>query len=213
MDISKVNIFRILHIDNLEYILRTGKLTTYKHADADTNYKNIGEGELINLRAEHKITTFGSKKQYSPSNDFLPFYFASRSVMLYRIKTGYNVKQIHQTNIIYMVYRLKDIIDDIDYLFTDGHGYAKFTRWFDNIEYLNEVDWKMIYQVKWNNTEDDSDRERRKQAEFWVKNELSLEKIAGIAVFDEAALEKVTVLCNTYQPNIPIRVVKDYYYQ
>jgi hypothetical protein len=137
MNLEETLIYRIVHIDNLDYILQNNKLTTYGNVDSDSNYVGIGEGELINLRTNHNISTTNSGIEYCPSCDFLPFYFASKSVMLFRIKTGWNVAKVEQEKIIYFVYKLSDIIDQVNYLLTDGHGYARITQWFDDIQYIN----------------------------------------------------------------------------
>lgn len=110
MNLDGIYIFRIFHIDNLEYILLQNKLTTYNSEDADPNYIGIGEGELIGLRTDHEITTANSNRKFCPSCSFLPFYFAPRSVMLYRIKTDYKVSKINQENIVHIVYKLTDIL-------------------------------------------------------------------------------------------------------
>jgi len=213
LDLDKIYIYRIFHIDNLEYILNLGKFTTYQSVEADPNYKGIGEGELINLRASHSVITDNSNKTYFPSQDFLPFYFGFRSVMLYRIKTGHKVSMVNQESIVYVVCKLSNIISDIEYLFTDGHGYARITRWFDDINFKEEVPWEIVNSKDWHNTEEDGDRQRKKQAEFWVKNELPLTKIMGFAVYSEQAKEKVMALCEKYQKeNIVVKVKKDYYY-
>ena len=212
MDIKDVKLYRIIHIDNLDYILRLGKLTTYNSMEADPDYKGIGESELIGLRAEHTITTLNSGNTVNPSRDYLPFYLAPRSVMLYRIQTGHKVAKIEAKDIVYLVYRLSDILTDISYLFTDGHGYANITRWFDDTAFLHELDWEVINSTQWKNTEEDSDRQRRKQAEFWIEDEISLNKIQGIAVYNEETKAKVEAICKQNNKEIEIRIVKSYYY-
>ncbi|MEI6091042.1 MAG: DUF4433 domain-containing protein [bacterium] len=213
MDISNIYIFRITHINNLDYILKLGKITKYSSNESDPNYLGIGERELIQLREDHRITTINSNKIYCPSNDFLPFYFWYKSVMLYRIQTGWKVPQRDSSEIVYLIYKLSDIINDIEYLFTDGHGYATLTQWFDDIQFLNEIDWTTIKETWWKNTEDDSDKERRKQAEFWVKDELSLEKILGIAVFDDESKRLIEQACTKYNRNIEVKVKSNFYYK
>ena len=212
MNLEETFIFRIIHIDNLDYILQQNKLTTYGNADADPNYVGIGEGELINLRTNHTITTSNSGIEYCPSCDFLPFYFASKSVMLYRIKTGWNVAKVEQEKIIYFVYKLSEIIENVNYLFTDGHGYARITQWFDNIQYIDQLNGVDITRKWWNNTEEDGDRERRKQAEFWIENEIPLNLAKGIAVYNDNALHLAQELCTKHGRTIEIKVKPEYYY-
>ena len=212
MELSKIYVYRIFHVDNLDYVLEKNKLTTYNHKDADPDYKAIGEGELIGLRADHEIVTVNSNTTYCPSCNYLPFYFAPRSVMLYRIQTGWKVKKVLPKDIVYAVYRLEDILEDIQYLFTDGHGYARMTSWYDDIDFLNELSWPIIQSKDWADTETDTDRQRKKQAEFWIKNKIPLASITGFAVYNAAAKEKVETLCAKHNRDIPVKVKPDYYY-
>src|SRR5690606_34380356 len=130
-----------------------------------------GENDLIEKRSQHTVNVLPDNKKICPCCDYIPFYFAPRSVMLYRIQTGYKVPQLPAEEIVYIVFKLDKIIDSIDYLFTDGHGYARFTQWFDDIRYLSEINKEDVITNNWKNTEADSDKQRRKQAEFWIKNE------------------------------------------
>lgn len=212
MEFEKIYIYRIIHLKNLDHILRLGKWTTYNSEDADPDYTGIGEGELIGLRASHEITTVNSQRSFCPSNSYIPFYFAPRSVMLYRIKTGYRVQLVPQEEIVHVVYQLSDILPEIEYLFTDGHGYASLTQWFDDVHFLPELDWQMIRAKQWNPIDGDMDRQRRKQAEFWIKDEIALEKSVGIGVYNQPSQKKVLGLCKKYQRNIPVKIKNDYYY-
>jgi hypothetical protein len=31
------------------------------------------------------------------------------------------------------------------FVFSDGHGLARFTEWFDDLARLDKVDWAMVY--------------------------------------------------------------------
>ena len=196
----------------MEYILQKGVICNYNSPNADPNYITIGEGDLIGKRRSHSITTFRSNITVIPSEFYLPFYFSSRSVMLYRIKSGWEVEQLSQENIVHLVCKLEDISSKDDYLFSDGPGYARFTNWFDSIDFINELDWKTINDKNWSNTEEDSDKQRRKQAEFWTKHEITLDEILGLAVYNEAAKEKLEALCEKYDKKLEIKVKKTYYY-
>ncbi|WP_299051727.1 DUF4433 domain-containing protein [uncultured Polaribacter sp.] len=212
MILADTFIFRIIHIDNLEFILRSGNLTNKFSEDANPDYIGIGEAELIGKRENQIVTTVDVVNEHNPSNDFLPFYFYSKSVMLYRIQTGHKVTKRAPEDIIYLIYKLDEIIDDVEYLFTDGHGYASFTGWYEDIENLLLLDIQDITREQWNNTEDDPDRMRRKQAEFWIKQPLSIDAIKGIATYDEATRVRVREMCESYQKNIEIKTKPNYYY-
>lgn len=78
-------LYRIIHINNLEYALKHG-LYTRCHVNADPNYINIGDSTLITQRQNHPV------KIIPPGGtlgDYVPFYFGPLSPMLLNIKTGY----------------------------------------------------------------------------------------------------------------------------
>ena len=72
-----------------------------------------------------------------------------------------------QEPLIYAVSTVETIAQaGLDFVFSDGHGIAAFTQWFDDLNDLDKVDWDMAYADYWADTVDDMDRQRRKQAEF-----------------------------------------------
>ena len=69
----------------------------------------------------------------------------------------------------YLVSSVKQIVNsDTGFVFSDGHGIAIYTRWYDDLTDLDKVDWDMVSQRYWADNIDDMDRQRRKQAEFLV---------------------------------------------
>lgn len=200
---ERIYIYRIIHIDNLNYILSTGKLTCPVHKDANPNYVDIGDKSLKQSRRNKQIEI----TPYGTFSDYVAFYFGYRSPMLYNIKHGYlGVPKRSQEEIIYIVSSIDKIIElGLDFVFFDGHGYHNFSQAFNDIEFLNRVDWKIINASRWYDTEEDPDRKRRKQAEFLIKGEVSLNAILGIATYNEVALTHVNRILK--QNSIAIKTV------
>ncbi len=213
MILASTYLYRIIHIDNLEYILRTGLITNKFHAMRDQAYIGIGETDLIGKREGQSIITSDVGNEYFPSRDFLPFYFYFQSVMLYRIQKGFRVTKRPPEDIIYLVFKLDEIIEQVEYVFTDGHGYASMSNWFEDIDSLDFLDNEDIKRLRWENTDEDPDRKRRKQAEFWIKQPLSIDLIRGIATFNEECNERLSELVNKYQRNITVKTKPNFYYQ
>jgi hypothetical protein len=71
------------------------------------------------------------------------------------------------------------------FVFSDGHGLAKFTSWYDDLARLDQVDWNLVGARYWLDTLNDNDRQRRKQAEFLVWKWLDWSLIDGIGVLNE----------------------------
>ena len=90
MDLDKIWLYRIVHINNVEYLLHNG-ISTQQDPQSNSNYVNIGDTNLINQRMDYPINLEG----YGNLGDYGPFYFGPLSPMLLNIKTGYRgIKQL-----------------------------------------------------------------------------------------------------------------------
>ncbi len=204
----EVKIYRIVHIKNLPLILKSKKLSAPNFAN-DDDYIPIGETELIRQRAELEIT----KAPYGTIKDYIAFYFGVRSPMLYCIKNGFDVKKRSQQNIIYLVSSISALLKlKNKFVFTDGHAYAAFTMFFNNIKYLDQIDWDVVNATRWNNTETDPDRKRKKQAECFIYKELELGAIQEIVVYNKEAYDYISSVLNDFNTNIPVKIKAGWYY-
>lgn len=101
-----------------------------------------------------------------------------------------------------------------EFVFSNGHGLATFTEWFDDLARLDRVEWSIVYERYWNDTVDDMDRQRRKQAEFLVHRFCNWSVIQEIGVIDQAMkikVEEIFTHCGT-ELNKPVVVRRDWYY-
>lgn len=80
---EKALIFRIVHINNLPWIVQNG-LHCGNSSVLSSNWEHIGNPELIAKRGAHEVSV-GPK---GVLNDYVPFYFTPFSPMLLNIKTG-----------------------------------------------------------------------------------------------------------------------------
>lgn len=107
---------------------------------------------------------------YGVLADYVPFYFAPRSPMLYAIHKGYVTHYTgSQDEIVYLVSSVQAVLQrGLNFVFTDGHPVIRMTRFFNNTTDLNQVDWQVMRSRAWHDTDADPDRKRRRQAEFLV---------------------------------------------
>lgn len=116
---TKALIFRITHIDNVDWILDHG-LRCRNSEQRDPNHLDIGNPELIEKRS-HRVVPIEPGGTLS---DYIPFYFTGYSPMLLNIKTGYNgIRKRPMEEIVFLVSslpRLEEIGQQ--YLFTDRHA-------------------------------------------------------------------------------------------
>ncbi len=150
------------------------------------------------------------------AHDYVPFYFGYRSVMLLQLKTG----QVEgyaggQEPLIYLASSCEAVVAaGAAFVFSDGHGLAKYTAWYDDLANLERVDWGMVYQQYWADAPDDMDRQRRKQAEFLVYRFCPWTAIQTIGVVSDAAKARVESDLRQVGAELskPVLVRHDWYY-
>lgn len=207
---DRIYLYRITHIDNLDFILKSGKLTCPSHTDSDPNYIGIGDTTLIGSRSS-KLIDIEPKGNFT---DYIAFYFGARSPMLYAIQKGFNgVTKRNPREIVYLVSDFENIkVKNCRYVFTDGHGYHSMSQFFNDEDGLEEVDWNAVKLIRWTDTEDDPDRKRRKQAEFLVFKELPLSALIGIVVHSEVVKNTVLIKLAEHEFTCKVIVKPNLYY-
>lgn len=179
-DLQSFPVFRMVHYDNVEHILQNG-LCCRTHKDADPNYINIGDTTLIQQRTQYAV---GINPPGGNLGDFVPFYFCGHTPMLLNIKTGYRgITQRPQQDIVFICCIIEEITKECkEWCFTDGHAKNCITEFYNDLRYLNQLDWDTIKSQWWNATEEEMDKPRKKQAEFLVKNRVPVSCIRYIVV-------------------------------
>jgi len=203
-------LYRIVHINNVESILQHG-MYHRNHPNADPGYINIGDSDLIAKRSDYPV------KIDPPGHNlgqYFPFYFGPLSPMLLNIKTGYRgITKRAQSDIVYIICNSTDVIQQCQHwCFTDGHAKTAITEFYNNIDAIGEVDWSIVKERQWNNTEDDFDRMRRKQAEFLVKNYVPVTCIRHLVVYNEERRILLREVIERLGLNIQVSVKTQFYY-
>jgi hypothetical protein len=207
-------ILRLTHIDNLPILLQRGGLHAPNSVPNDgVRYKTIHNLEIQAQRRVQRIPCGPS----GTIHDYVPFYFGERSPMLYQLHTGrvagYNEGQ---EALIYLVSTAQRVQQqNLPFVFSDGHGIAAFTRWFATLAELDQVDWKAVKATYWQDTVEDMDRQRRKQAEFLIYRFCPWSLLLGIAVHnEERKAQAEAILQNFPMPmRFAVKVRRDWYYK
>lgn len=187
-DLNKIYLFRMVHIENIPHILQNG-ITHSSSAKANPNFMPIGDRSLIATR-DNFLLDNGKRL-----GEYIPFYFAVRTPMLYVVQNGFNmVAPTPAENIVYCVSSVQKIIDQqLDFVFTDGHAVDRFSTQYTNIN-IKSIDVildKDAINAKYWKDETDLDRKRRKEAEFLVLGDIAIDAILGFLVYNQNAKDKV----------------------
>ncbi len=149
-------------------------------------------------------------------HDYVPFYFGARSPMLLQLQTGQVEGYTEgQEPLIYLVSNAQAIAEaGRRFVFSDGHGLARFTEWHDDLARLDVVDWKCVAARQWNDTAAEPDRQRRKQAEFLIHNFCPWPLIQEIVVLNSIVKKRVVSIMKqfTEADRRPVRVNSGWYY-
>ncbi len=217
-------IFHITSIKNLKMILDAGALTAKSFLDQEgCGYCNIAHEGIQNRRSTVVIDEDSGRVL----NEYVPFYFAPRSPMLYAIKCG-NVTGCMETqeNILYFATTVEAIDSArLPYVFTNGHAIMQPLEVFDSISDVNQVDWETLleppllggYAKYWQDRQTPSkpkwsDRCRRRQAEFLVHQKVSWQYIKKIVVINEQMARKVRAILAGSGQAASVEVEQEWYY-
>lgn len=207
-------IFRIVHLDNLAPCLDEGGLWAPNHAPAKgRSWRAIHNVELQTKRGDRPVPCGPGGSLH----DYVPFYLGPRSPMLFQLHTGQVAGyQDGQDPLIYFTSTVQRVeAAGLRFVFSNGHGFARFTDWFDDPARLGtDLDWAAVYARQWNDTPEDPDRQRRKQAEFLVHRFCPWALIDRVAVVSTVAEGRVTEIFAGVDPALrrPVEVRRDWYY-
>lgn len=203
------NINHITHIDNLPSIIEKGGLFACSSGATD-RYVNIAHQSIQDRRHIFPVPLH----PYGTVHDYVPFYFAPRSPMLYSIYRG-NVDGYRggQRPIVYLVSTVQKVEKaGLPFVFTDGHAIMHLSNYYNNISDLCKIDWGIMQARFWADTEDDNDRRRRRQAEFLVYQFFPWDLFSKIVVYEEKFAEQIGKMLKNGEMTNKIRVNREWYY-
>jgi hypothetical protein len=186
----------MVHIDCLRTVLQRGALHAANHTPNDgLPYRTIHN---VDIQGQRHIRNIPCGPR-GTLHDYIPFYFGFLSPMLLQLKTGqvagYNEGQ---TPLIYLRSTVQAVAHaGIPFVFSDGHGIAAYTDWFDDVANLDSVDWGMVYERYWRDEVADMDRQRRKQAEFLIFQSCPWTLIQEIGVQNLETKTRVEAILNS----------------
>jgi hypothetical protein len=206
-------ILRFIHVDNLATVIQRERLHAPNYMPNDgLPYRFCHNPEVQGARAEVPIRTGPG----GTIHDYVPFYFGYLSPMMLQLKTGQVPGYTEgQELLIYLVSTAQAVASaGMPFVFSDGHGLARYTEWFDDLGRLNEVDWAVVNQRYWKGDVNDMDRQRKKQAEFLIHRWCPWSLIQEIVVINAEIQARVEAIQTAF-PEAKRRVVKinrEWYY-
>ncbi|KWV31200.1 type II toxin-antitoxin system toxin DNA ADP-ribosyl transferase DarT [Micromonospora rifamycinica] len=208
-------IMHFTHVDNLPAILETGRII----ADSAVGGRLVTEVGSVDIKASRR-----SRLVTCPPGgfvaDYVPFYFAPRSPMMYRIARDHQAGKIGlypdgDDPLVYLVSSVDRVHQaGLPWVVSDGNCASVLTRFSGSLDDLvSMVDWPLMREISWNNIPEDQDRMRRRMAELLVPREFPLELLAGYSVRTrarETQLRRLLRSAGIINPYVAVR--PDWYY-
>lgn len=187
-------LFHFTHLDNLPAILQAGALLS------DTAV--MTQGLLVSEAGnpEIKQRRRGQPVTCPPGGvvgDYVPFYFAARSPMMYLLWQG-RVPSFagDHHDLVYFVSHVDRMVEaGLDFVISDRNAAKALADFTNDVAALGDlttaephsgfVDWPLMEATMWNNTPDDGERMERRMAEFLVLDAVPLDLLAAATYSDD----------------------------
>lgn len=204
-------IYHITHVDNLPLIIGYGGLRCCADLrSSGVAYRDIAYGHIQDRRASTRVPC-GPR---GALHDYVPFYFAPRSPMLYTINQG-NVAtyQEGQGSVVHLVSTVQAVQQAGErYVFTDGHATMAVSGFYEDLADLAQIDWPLMTSRYWFDTQQYLDRRRRRQAEFLVHRFFPWELVMAIGVLSEAMRGRAEVALADAEHRPVLELRRGWYY-
>jgi len=134
--------------------------------------------------------------------------------MAYRIKTGWNVTQRNNSEIVVVVTSLRTLAKHgVPFLFTDRHASVIGSRFTHNLEHLDRIDWGILQQKDFKRDNEDLGKSDRYQAEALAYGRVPVDALLGMGAYDNDTKAKVDRLAKARHVSLQIVARPGWYFQ
>lgn len=219
---NPVRLFHITAIANLPAICAANALISKNlGALVGTDYQNIAHQGAQGTRSVKSVPN----PPGGLVHDYVPFYFAPRSPMLYAVNGGRVAGcDWRQADIVHLETTVESVTaGGEEFVFYDLNATLAWSTPYTDLAHLDKVAWDLIceppaldgYCKYWQSKLDHarySDRMERRQAEFLVKSMVPLERFTRLGVIDESSASEVRTILKEAGVNLPVVVKPEWYF-
>lgn len=206
---EKALIWRIVHRDNLPWILENG-LHCETSPIRSVNYVAIGNADLISRRAHREVPI-------APGGtlaDYIPFYFTPFSPMMYNIYTGRSgIAKRSNEEICILVSSLPKMQElGQKFIFTDRHAYTRASRYFSSMDHIGEVDWPLLQARNFARNPDDPAQIERYQAEALIHRHMPISGLLGVVCYTQEVKDSLDAQAQARKLALEVHVRPKWYF-
>ncbi|ABS64535.1 conserved hypothetical protein [Parvibaculum lavamentivorans DS-1] len=210
---AQPKIYHIVHVQNLASIVTDG------HLWSDATMVNrppggtvIGMGGIKLRRLRLPVTCH----QGTHVGDFVPFYFCSRSIMLYVLHCANHAELTYRGGQQPIVHLEADLYRSVRWAEENGSRWAfslsnagaAYTQFRSKREQLSEVNWEAVRATDFR----PADVKEGKQAEFLVERSFPWHLVERVGVHSQAVVDQVSTAMRGVRHRPQIEIRKDWYF-
>lgn len=204
-------LYHFTHVDHLADIVRRGLL-------ADSAVHNTG---MLRVEVGHTDIKQRRRSRLVPLPpggvvaDYVPFYFAPRSPMMYVIERGGVPTYTSGCDqIIYLTTTVERLLDrGIRPIFTDRNATIAYAAFSDAVADLDStIDWALMKATYWHDTPTEPDRKERRMAECLIHQRVPWEAFLEVSARRTACARRATEILSTAGVAATVTVRPAWYY-
>lgn len=206
-----IRLYRVAHGKQLASLIARGLLCRRIVQIEGIQFQTISNEEIESKRAAMTVPCGPGETLH----DYVPFHFGPRSPMMSRISyRNLPAYAQGQRPLLYLVTSVATVAGaGLRFTYTDGHPLAALSDTFDDADQIDaRVDLALMRERYWKDTEDDPDRERRRQAELLVHERVPWTAVEEIGVMDAAVKTRVEEILSGSAHLPPVTVRPGWYY-
>ncbi len=216
-------LFHFTHVNNLPDVLHAGALLSDTAVSAKEGLLTNEAGDpAIKQRRRERVVTCPPGGMVA---DYVPFYFAARSPMMYTLWKG-NVPAFtgDHHDLVYLVSKVDRMIGaGVDFAISDRNATKALADFSNDAGVLGDltedppqsefVDWPLMNEKWWNDTLEHPDRMERRMAEFLVHDRVPLDLVHEVAVHSDAQKPRIERLFAEFGRTTEVVARPEWYYQ
>ncbi len=209
---TQPKIYHIVHVDNLASIVADGCLWSDAVMVQRPRATVIGMGSIKKRRLGLPVSCHTGLLV----GDCVPFYFCSRSIMLYVVHCANHPELAYrggQNPIVHLEADLRRVVQWADadqrrWAFSLSNAGAYYTQFRSELDQLGEINWDAVAATDFR----PADVKEAKQAEFLVQDSFPWHLVERIGVHSQAIAPRVANALHGAAHRPVIEIKRDWYY-
>lgn len=203
-------VYHFTHVRNLLSIAHAGLVADIGSRTGRTVVE-VGEPSIKEARRQRAVPVGPG----GVVGDYVPFYFAARSPMLYKIhRGGVPSYQDGCDDLIYLVSTVERLQSEgCPLVFTDRNAATSIAEFTDEENRLGElIDWPLMNARIWRDVPAQPDRKERRMAECLAYRQVPWSAFVGVATRTEGCADAARATLATLGDSTPVVVRPGWYF-